>query len=85
MAKSHPTYNVEHIKWGQKPKLTPEERVKQIKALDPYSKEGRELQEYHAKKNGRGWHIFQGVTLRANRKEKTWIEQFYVERIKEKK
>ena len=73
MAKSHPTYNVEHIKWGQKPKLTPEERVKQIKALDPYSKEGQELQEYH------------GVTLRDNRKEKTWIEQFYVERIKEKK
>ena len=52
MAKSHPTYNVEHIKWGQKPKLTPEERVKQIKALDPYSKEGQELQEYHAIKNG---------------------------------
>jgi hypothetical protein len=83
MAKSHPTYNREYIKWGQKPNLTPEERVKQVKAVDPYSKEGQELQEYHAKKNGRGWHIFQGVNLRHNRKQKTWIEQFYVARHEE--
>ena len=37
--------NIEHIKWGQKPALTFEERMQQAEAVDPYSEEGQKLQE----------------------------------------
>ena len=45
--------NIEHIKWGQKPELTFEERMKKAKAVDPYSEEGQKLQEESAKQHGR--------------------------------
>jgi len=87
MAKSHPTYNAAYVKWGKQPKLTFEERMQQVEAIDPYSEEGIARQESSAKVFGRGWQIFQGVEFRSIRKEKTWIEQFYVEsqRVKNKK
>ena len=64
-----------------------QDRIKDYKAFDPYSKEGQEVQESLAKKLGRGWQIFQGMTFRCNRDSKTWIEQYYVEsnRVKNKK
>ena len=37
--------NIEHIKWGQKPELTFEERMQQVESVDPYSEEGQKLQE----------------------------------------
>lgn len=55
---------------------TIQERIKDFKSVDPYSKEGQKLQEDNAKENGRAWWIFAGVDIRHNREQKTWIEQF---------
>jgi len=68
--------NIEHIKWGQKPELTFEERMKKAEAVDPYSEEGQKLQEESAKKNGRAWWIFHGVSFR-HKRERTWLEQYH--------
>lgn len=73
--------------YGAPPKEPLEERMKKVIPIDPYSKEGQELQEANAKKYGRGWYIFQGMNFRYNRDSKTWIEQYYVEsnRVKNQK
>ena len=67
--------NTKHFEWGQKPKLAFEERMQQVEAVDPYSKEGKKLQKESAKKNGRAWWIFHGVNFRNTRKI-TWLEKF---------
>ena len=69
----HPTY----ARFGQYAG-TLQERMKEIKTVDPYSEEGQKRQEESAKKYGRAWWIFTGKEMRYNR-EKTWIEQFHVE------
>tara|TARA_R110000868_G_scaffold195301_1_gene440962 strand:- start:1356 stop:1598 length:243 start_codon:yes stop_codon:yes gene_type:complete len=56
-----------------------QDRIKNYKAFDPYSKEGQEVQTSLAKKHGRGWYIFAGMNFRHNRVKKTWIEQYYVD------
>ena len=43
-------YDLYHKKSG-----TIQERIKNFKAVDPYSKEGQALQEESAKKHGRAW------------------------------
>ena len=67
--------NIEYVKWGQKPELRFQERMKQVKAVDPYSEEGKKLQEESAKQHGRGWWIFHGVNFR-HKRERTWLEQY---------
>jgi len=69
--------NIEHIKWGQKPELTFEERMKKAKAVDPYSEEGQKLQEESAKQHGRAWWIFHGMSFKHNRDDRTWIERYH--------
>lgn len=58
------------------------ERNVNFKHIDPYSKEGMKQSEDSAKEHGRAWWIFAGIDFRHNRKEKTWIEQFYKGRDK---
>ena len=53
MAKSHPTYDA----WGKRPKLTPEERQKNVKSYPAFSKERYELEEEFNAKYGRGWRL----------------------------
>ena len=64
-------YDLYHKKSG-----TIQDRIKNFKAINPYSKEGQKLQEDNANENGRAWWIFAGVDIRHNREQKTWIEQF---------
>ena len=54
-----------------------QELIKDFKSIDPYSKEGIKQSKDSAKEHGRAWWIFAGIEFRHNRKEKTWIEQFY--------
>tara|TARA_R110001632_G_scaffold35676_3_gene89951 strand:- start:130 stop:390 length:261 start_codon:yes stop_codon:yes gene_type:complete len=64
-------------KYGNKIYKNIWERSVNFKHVDPYSKEGMKLSEDSAKEHGRAWWIFAGIDFRHNRKEKTWIEQFY--------
>jgi len=48
-----PKYDV----WGKKPKLTPEERQKNVKSYPAFSKERYELEEEFNAKYGRGWRL----------------------------
>ena len=75
-------YDLYHKKSG-----TIQDRIKNYKAFDPYSKEGQLLQEANAKKYGRGWYIFQGMNFKYNRVKKTFIEEYYVQsdRVENKK
>ena len=77
----------QYLDYGAAPKESFEDRMKKVIPVDPYSKEGQELQEANAKKHGRGWYIFQGMNFRYNRDSKTWIEQYYIEsdRVKNQK
>ncbi len=77
----------QYLDYGAAPKESFEDRMKKVIPVDPYSKEGQELQEAYAKKHGRGWYIFQGINFRYNRDSKTWIEQYYIEsdRVKNQK
>ncbi|BAQ85247.1 hypothetical protein [uncultured Mediterranean phage uvMED] len=72
MASSHPTYNSK-IKGA-----TFKERLQNMVFIDPWSEEGIQEREDFASQHGRAWWIFQGITFRHNRKEVTWIEQYYV-------
>ena len=51
--KKGPKYN----EGGKKPKLTPEERQKNVKSYPAFSKERYELEEEFAAKYGRGWRL----------------------------
>tara|TARA_B100000029_G_scaffold477736_1_gene523109 strand:+ start:3423 stop:3680 length:258 start_codon:yes stop_codon:yes gene_type:complete len=75
VAKSHPTYDKYYKTYGAKPTETIQERMKDFKAVSPYSKEGQQLQRESADRHGRGWWIFQGTSFRSHRRL-TWIEQF---------
>ena len=70
-------YDLYHKKSG-----TIQERIKNFKAVNPYSKEGQALQEESAKKHGRAWWMFNAINFRSYRTSKTWIEQFYVQGIR---
>ena len=71
MAKSHPTYDM----WG-KYAGTFEDRMKKVKAVDPYSKEGQKLQEESRKKYG-AWWLFTDKGVKNAITRKTWIMQYY--------
>ena len=70
-AKSHPTYDM----WG-KYAGTLQERMSRVKAVDPYSEEGQNLQMESKKKYG-AWWLFTDNKLQ-KLKNNTWIMQFYV-------
>mgnify|MGYP003624926338 FL=1 len=70
-------HKVSYQQWGNK-SGTIQERTKYYKAVDPYSKEGQALQEESAKKYGRAWWMFNGISFN----KKHWIRQFYVQGIR---
>lgn len=70
-------HKVSYQQWGNK-RGTIQERTKDYKAFDPYSKEGQEVQTSLAKKHGRGWYIFVGSNFKHSRAKKTFIEEYYV-------
>ena len=71
MAKSHPTYDM----WGENAG-TFEDRMKKVKAVDPYSEEGQKLQEESRKKYG-AWWLFTDKGIKNSITRKTWIMQYY--------
>jgi len=78
MAKSPPTYDMSGKYAG-----TFEDRMKKVKAVDSYSKEGQRLQEESRKKYG-AWWLFTDNKLQKLRNN-TWIMQFYVPDERRKK
>jgi len=52
------------------------ERMKKVKAIDPYSKEGQNLQNQSRKKYG-AWWLFTDNTMQKQNCD-NWIMQFYV-------
>ena len=53
------------------------QRAKNMNIPDAWNEEGIAEKEKFYKKHGRGWFIFQSMTMRYNREE-TWIEQYNV-------
>jgi len=60
-----------------KPKNSIQDRMKTMKFIEPWSKEAQERADDFAKKYGRAWWIFQGVTLRHRKYKPQWIMQYY--------
>jgi len=65
-------HKVSYQQWGNK-RGTIQERTKDYKAFDPYSKEGQALQEESAKKHGRAWWMFNGTSFN----KKHWIRRYH--------
>jgi len=67
MKEAHPThYKADGDIWERNPNY---------RFIEPFSEEGRKREEISAKKLGRAWWWFTGITFRTHR-ELTWIEQF---------